>query len=651
MSRLLPSLALALLSGLAVPAFADAHAFLVRSSPQAGERFAQSPATFTLEFSEAIVEGLAEVSVRTPDGRAVALGPVQLDATATTLRAEVPRDLRGVHLVAWQVLAQDGAVTLGEFAFGVGTGTDLGRYAASASAPVSWAEAVANWLLLTGLALAIGGLGSETFAWRPVALQHGIEIPRAPIGLGIGLALVGAASQLYLAAAGGGSGARASGASLGILSNRPAVLSAAITVLVLYALWLLRLRSLRSLVFLPLAGAVATIALRGHSGLSEAWWAVPANAAHLAAAGLWVGALLHLMLVLRRLDREEWRPVLGAVARRYASFALAVVLVAIPGGAGTAFAEISGLADLVETAYGRTLLAKLALIGVALALAFVARRRTLGGNPAARLPLLRRLTRVESVTLLAIVGISAVLVTLPSPRTAPALQDVLGAAPLSGRVVRLASQAGEISVYLAAAEDQLEIQLVNASGERARGAEMAVSGELPSGEHVRLYPRGCGHGCFSLRFPWREGRTRLAVDAVARGRVGGTAHFDVPWPASPDEPALLERVIATMRAERAVVLVEQTFSGPGMIGPRNVARLSGADLMALEPYAASGANDVRRLTSGPELTDLSLYLPGSYIWARLWIDRQHRLQRAVLVSPGHLIERAFFYGADDRGGT
>lgn len=651
--RLLASAGLALALVLTLPTLADAHAFLVRSSPQAGERLTQSPSALTLEFSDVVVLGSQEVTVRTANGTGIDAGRSTLSGTGTALRAELAPGLRGVYIVSWRVLAQDGAVTMGEFAFGVGTTAGLSGGAATASAPIAWPEVAAGWLLFVGLTLALGGLGSEAFVWRAVAREQAIEVPRGPVAVGVVIGLAGAAWRVWLA-----SGALAPGAAAPTgsaetwverLATRPALLSAAAVVLLLYALWLLPLRWWRAWALLPLGGAVVLIALRGHSGTSESWWwAAPANAVHLGAAALWGGALLHLVLALRGFDREErWR-VVGAAARRYARLALGLVLLALVAGAVTVLAEFSRPSELIETDYGRTLIAKLVLVTAALALALLARRRALPANPGIRWPLLSRLVRIESAALLGAVTAAAVLVTVSSPRTAPAVEDLLGAAPLSGPVLRLASLAGQLSVYVAAAEGQLEVQVVTPSAERARGAHVDLDGEGPGGEALRLHPRRCGRGCFTMRFPWAEGVTRLAVRTAAPGWAGGTARFEVPWPPAPDEPELLERVITTMRAEPRVTLVEQTSSGPAALGPRNTAHLSGAELMALEPYAASGANDVRRLPSRSGLTNLVLYLPGSYIWGRLWVDEASRIQRAVLVSPGHLIERALFY-EDDRG--
>jgi hypothetical protein len=44
-----------------------------------------------------------------------------------------------------------------------------------------------------------------------------------------------------------------------------------------------------------------------------------------------------------------------------------------------------------------------------------------------------------------------------------------------------------------------------------------------------------------------------------------------------------------------------------------------------------------------ELDQLVLYLPGSFMWYRLWVDSQNRLTRELIVNPGLRIERTFSY--------
>jgi len=92
---------------------------------------------------------------------------------------------------------------------------------------------------------------------------------------------------------------------------------------------------------------------------------------------------------------------------------------------------------------------------------------------------------------------------------------------------------------------------------------------------------------------------------------------------------------------RVPVMSEQITSGPHATA-HSVYHQSGAKLMDSEPYTGR-VSEVRRLPSGEGLTQLVLYLPGSSIWARLWVDAQGRLRREELVPPSYLIQHTFSY--------
>ncbi|EDY50273.1 hypothetical protein SSCG_03301 [Streptomyces clavuligerus] len=128
---------------------------------------------------------------------------------------------------------------------------------------------------------------------------------------------------------------------------------------------------------------------------------------HLPASALWTGGLLYALRVmaLRRADRRAALDVLG----RYARFALwPLVLLALTG---TASALRKLPPDVVlDSAYGRLLLLKLALVAAVCALALTARHRMRRGRLDAQLP-----ARVELALLAVVTVVSAVLTVVPDP--------------------------------------------------------------------------------------------------------------------------------------------------------------------------------------------------------------------------------------------
>ena len=112
-----------LMLGAAARADADdaRHLRLVRSAPAADSTLAAPPTAIRLWFSQAPELPVMSVRLTGPDGRAVALAPLQRDRGRD---APVVAPLRGRagpgrYTVAWRTMANDGHVVRGTFAFTV----------------------------------------------------------------------------------------------------------------------------------------------------------------------------------------------------------------------------------------------------------------------------------------------------------------------------------------------------------------------------------------------------------------------------------------------------------------------------------------------------------------------------------------------------
>ncbi len=108
-------------------ASASAHSFLIRSLPEAGARVTRAPSTMTLHFSEPFLAGSQRVQIRRTDGHAVELPRPQ--GAGLVIDQPLPPDLRGVFLVSWRVVSDDGHVSLGEFAFAAGSSAAVPKIA------------------------------------------------------------------------------------------------------------------------------------------------------------------------------------------------------------------------------------------------------------------------------------------------------------------------------------------------------------------------------------------------------------------------------------------------------------------------------------------------------------------------------------------
>ncbi|MFC9532260.1 CopD family protein [Streptomyces sp. NPDC056975] len=164
----------------------------------------------------------------------------------------------------------------------------------------------------------------------------------------------------------------------------------------------------------PLAAVVVAEALRAHPPAEHtAYLGSALTVVHLTCAALWVGGLLHVLRTLRR-----WRttaPEAGAALLGLYARMAAVLLAALTatGVCSTLRRMPVGtvLDQLVTTAYGRTLLAKVILVAVVSVFALAARGRLRhGGLGAAYVP-----ARAEVAALGVVVAVSAVLTALPLP--------------------------------------------------------------------------------------------------------------------------------------------------------------------------------------------------------------------------------------------
>ena len=180
------------------------------------------------------------------------------------------------------------------------------------------------------------------------------------------------------------------------------------------------------------AAALVPIAAAGHAAAVEPGTAraIALDALHVVAAGVWVGGLVPLALLLRAAATTEGadaRPYAVLAARRFSRAALGCVAILAVTGALLATLHVGSVAGLVGTRYGRLLLAKLSLLALALLLALVNRSvllARLGGDGATvGRPAMRRLSGfvvVEACLALAILGVVATLgVTPPARHDAP----------------------------------------------------------------------------------------------------------------------------------------------------------------------------------------------------------------------------------------
>jgi putative copper export protein len=124
------------------------------------------------------------------------------------------------------------------------------------------------------------------------------------------------------------------------------------------------------------AGALFMSSLVSHSANAEGkFWSIASDFAHLVASSAWLGALIVLPLLLRwvrgRFEEAQRFLYLANVFDRFSILAAISVVVVIATGAFNGIAAVPTADAMVDTTYGRVLLAKLALLAPLLAIAGV----------------------------------------------------------------------------------------------------------------------------------------------------------------------------------------------------------------------------------------------------------------------------------------
>jgi copper transport protein len=631
-------------AGIAVAAMApaaSAHATLLFTSPAADSAVAVPPDAITLTFNEQVTLAGTPVTLAGPAGREIALGPARESGGRSVVTAPVPgRVPDGVYTVSWQVISADGDLVGSQYEFAVGPApASLGSAAPAApSTPGQWPLAAARWLLLAGLAAALGGLAGRALAglYRdpPAPLPGPWALRGSLLGLATGVVL--AVLQL------GGGSLPAGLAHLSVprlLSSGPGVIVFAEVASFAAAALPLRLRR-PAWAVPPLLAVVAAEGLRAHPDNVAGAGGALLTWAHLLSAALWAGMLLYV--VRAGIAWRQHPKAVRALVRLYSRpaawlFALVVVtgvvsaLVLVPPG------------SLFTTHYGWVLIVKAALVGAAAVLALAGRRWLRRAPAAGAGPALA--TRIEAGVLAGVLAVAALLTTIAAPSLAGSGGALPFPPPASGPVAPLGGRAGEVGIYGTASAGQVVLHLATPQESGTAAPRFAVSMTLarPRGAASALPVRGCGQGCVVAPARWARGDNLLTLGVTATGWPGGTTSLDVPWPPAPGA-SLLRRALAAMRQVRTMTVYEQVTSDTALgVGSKDSAGVSGSQFLAVEPYAGGVAPVADLVTRRGGQRVLLLGFPDASTWAELTIGAGDRFTHEVLADPDHLTSRGFAY--------
>jgi copper transport protein len=478
MRRALPA---ALLALAAAPAAAQAHALLEGTSPQRGAVLRTQPDAVVFRFDEPVEGSFGAVRVydRT-GGRADAGDAFHPDGNAKALAVHPKPGLaQGTYTATYRVVSADGHIVSGGVVFSIGRATGSGLTVADLTAgggsgPVTeTAFGIARGLQLLAIALALGGLAFLVLVWRP-ALRAPAARALAPaaappflaalrrlllVAAVLGAASGAAAVVLEGAEAAGVSGFDALGGRIvrETLGTRfGAVWGSGVLAwlaLGLLAAWALRPRTPErdaahgavqppnaalAPLALPAACLLALPALGGHAATQPpVALLLPANLLHVAAMSAWAGGIATLLLAVpratRRLEPAYRGRLLAALLERFSPLALASVALLLASGIVQSAVLVRTPAHLLDTAFGRAVLAKLLLLAALIVLGAHQRRRTVpalrriaaeGAPPGRAGVRLRDVLRGEAALLLVVLGVTAAL-------TAYAPSIAVGTGPFS----------------------------------------------------------------------------------------------------------------------------------------------------------------------------------------------------------------------------
>jgi copper transport protein len=560
------AVALALLAlPLLAPAAAAAHATLAGTVPERGAELARAPAQVEFRFDESVDAALGAVQVFDSHGRAVQQGTAfHPGGSGSRVAVRLPANLpQGGYTATYRVISADSHPVSGGFSFSVGHAAAAGRSVADllrgqTAGPVTGtAFSVVRAVQYAAIALGLGTLVFLIVCWLPglAAVAGGgrewadaaeafAQRTRVLLGvaagagavsglLAIGLeGAVGEGSSLWNAARGGVIGdvlatrfgvvwaaavavwllvgAWALARPAAVLALRPAVVGAA-------GLALPRARGSLLVLGIPLLGLILLPALGGHAAVqSPVALLLPANVLHVAAMASWLGGIAVLVLALRaatrRLEPRDRTPLLVAVVGRFSVLAGIAFAVLVVTGAVQGVVEVGSFGALLDTAFGRAVLIKVALFCALVGIGWVNRRRLLpalraaDAAPAHAGLLLRRTLRAELLLGVAVLGVTGALAGYP-PSTAVSSGPVSREATVGPAQLQLTADPARIG------PNQLHIYLFDSrtGAQYTAAKQVTVTAALPD-KHIAgipfdVRPAGPGHvigtGTLGVLGDWR----------------------------------------------------------------------------------------------------------------------------------------------------
>jgi copper transport protein len=432
-----------------------AHASLVKADPADGAVVREAPATLKLTFNEPVSPLVMRLI--SPAGELIALGDVATENATVTIAA--PPDLRrGTHALSWRVISADGHPVAGSLLFSIGAPSAPPSADGLGDRSVRVALWAAKVVIYVGLFIGIGGaffrawIGDQAspaaVPWLVAALAAGLVATPISVGLqgldALGLPLSGLQQKI----------AWQSG--LETAYGFTAITAAFALFAGLFGLIATSPILARILSLLALLGVGFALALSGHAATAAPrLLTAPSVFVHGVCVAVWVGALLPLILAVRRPHAGG-----GGLVRfsRMIPYPLALLVVT---GLVLAVVQLGRLDALWTTSYGAVLACKLGAVVALFALAVANRYRLVPRFEAAGGPTARPL----ALSIACELGIALVILSLVALwRFTPPPRALATNAP--------------VSIHLHGEKAMAQIELAPGEARGARVSVLVLDGEF-----------------------------------------------------------------------------------------------------------------------------------------------------------------------------
>jgi len=598
---------------------ASAHAYLEGSSPAAGTNLATSPSTVAMRFDETLNKPLSRAALYdSRTGKPIAASvdiPAPLELVLRPGRALA----RGSYRVEWHTVStEDGHEIEGSFSFGVQAAA-VGGSAAHTRSPLTglgWLRVLVRTAMYAALFLFTGALMLRTLLgargadlWvLPATVRSQLTPDEADavvrrersIVIDAGLlavALAAASAMIDMQLAAGSISSSSVHAFL--LSNTTGVARVGLVALLAVAV--------TGATMAPRLGGVAAALALGELALSgHADSATPRAAAlvvdwlHLVAGAVWLGGIAIIVLLwlprLRTGNAALRRAIAGDLLVRFGRVALPAFLLVVTSGLINAYIQIRHPALLWNTAYGRALLVKSALVAtIALTSykhAYRVRARLLAPATERDAALERRHRRLigsEPLLGIALAATVALLVSFATPGQIAA-QHALAAQPVAAcdPCALPLPAANELSVAGHAATNLVAAWLRRRSGHLTGQVRVLAIDGKPASTPFEIADASavsvsCGLACRRFTLP---AATAILKVIMNPDRNPQTVSLPTQWQpdASAQARAILLRSQAAMRRLASVRETELVNSVPGLYA-RDDYTLNAPDRISYQAHA------------------------------------------------------------------